>query len=364
MPKKGQKIAVGMSGGVDSSIALTELKRAGWEPLGVSLKYAVWEDSANQLRENVCCSEESICIAKKVCEKVGVPHVVVDVADQFQKETMEYFTSELRKSRTPNPCVVCNRRLKFAELFEWAHENDIDYVATGHFAKTLKNPDTGKFELAQARDTHKDQTYTLSWLTEKQLSKTIFPLGDMTKDEVYEKATELGFDFFEKQPQSQDFCFVAGKSFPIFLEKEIGTDPGPIIDTRDQERGQHKGLHFYTIGQRKGIQLGGDGPYYVIQKDPTKNALIVSNNPTDLGMRNIVLSEPHFISRTEPQDTTDVTVKIRAQHEAAPAKLTRDDEGNYSLKFDYAQTAITPGQFAVFYDQDVCLGCARIESAH
>ncbi|MBU4482075.1 tRNA 2-thiouridine(34) synthase MnmA [Patescibacteria group bacterium] len=357
-----KKIVVGMSGGVDSTMALVLLKKLGWEPIGVSLKYCVWKDKENLLRANVCCSTESFAMAKKVCKKLNVPYYIYDVSREFKSEVIEYFISELKNNKTPNPCVMCNPNLKFKKLFEWAKRHKIDYVATGHYARINNN------KLLIAKDKSKDQTYSLSHLPQKYLSKIVFPLGDLTKDEIYKMAKKQGFDFYLKTKQSQDFCFVAGKSMSNFLSKEIGQKLGEMQDKSGKVLGQHNGLHFYTIGQRKGIKLAG-GPYFVIGFDVKKNILIVSKNKKDLLSKLVVLSPVHFINPVQStRDKFRARVKIRSQHKSALATikphldplLNRRGRKAVELIFDKPQVAITPGQFAVFYQRNICLGGGNI----
>ena len=352
------KIVVGMSGGVDSSMALVLLKEQGWNPVGVSLKYAVWQDNENTLRENVCCSTESFAIAKDVCRKLNVPHHIFDISKEFQQEVIEYFLKELKNKKTPNPCVVCNRKLKFKKLFLWAKKHGIKQVATGHYAKVEKNEKTGKHELLRAKDKEKDQTYSLSFLSQKQLKKIILPLGDYTKKEIYALAKTNGFDVFEKQKQSQDFCFVAGNSLGCFLEKEIGIKKGEIKNLKGNVLGEHQGLHFYTIGQRKGLNVS-NGPYFVIGMDKKKNELLVSKSQKDLLTKSAILSPCNF-NLGKPKRPINIRAKIRSHHKLAKAKLSLIKNGKVKITFDKNQKAITPGQFAVFYDGEVCLGGGRI----
>ena len=354
-----KKIVVGMSGGVDSSIALILAKKQGWQPIGVSLKYAVWQDKENLLRENTCCSAESFAIAKSVCKKLDVPHYVFDVSKEFKKEVIDYFVSELKKNRTPNPCIICNRRLKFKKLFEWAKKHGVRYVATGHYAKTAKNKKTNKYELLKAKDSEKDQTYSLSFLPQKWLKNIIFPLGDYTKKEVFKLAEDEGLGFFVKRKQSQDFCFVAGKCLNCFLGKEIGREEGLIKDMAGNILGKHDGLHFYTIGQRKGINLSG-GPYFVVGFDTKNNVLIVSKKESDLFSKEAALFPCHFISGEKIKKRIEIKAKIRSQGEPAKAILAPARFKKFKIIFDKPQKAITPGQFAVFYQHNICLGGGEI----
>ena len=342
----GQKIVVGLSGGIDSSMALVFLKKAGWQPVGVSLKFSTWSNKKNSL-------------AKDICQKLDIPYHVFNVEKEFQEKVIHYFIEELKKNRTPNPCVICNRYLKFKQLFEWANQHGIQYVATGHYARTRKNSKTKKYELLKAKDEQKNQTYVLSLLPQGWLECIIFPLGDYTKKEIYRLADKEGFASLVAQKQSQDFCFVANKSLDFFLEKEIGARSGPIKDSQGHVLGKHRGLHFYTIGQRKRINLPG-GPYFVKELDIKKNVLLVTKNEKEIFSKTVFLSSLHFISGKHPQKEIKVTAKIRYSQPSAKAALFPLKGDKVKLVFQQPQRAITPGQFAVFYKKDICLGSASI----
>ncbi len=351
-----------MSGRVDSSMSLVLLKKQGWQPIGVSLRYAIWQDKRNLLKENVCCLTESFKIARSVCKKMNVPYHIFDVSKDFKKEVIDYFVSELKNSCTPNPCIICNRYLKFKKLFEWAKKHNVQYVATGHYTRVKKNK-RGKYELLKAKDRNKDQTYSLSFLPQSWLKNIVFPLGNYTKEEVFKLAKEQGFDFYLKRKQSQDFCFVAGKCLNCFLEKEIGKKEGIIKDIAGNILGKHQGLHFYTIGQRKGINLPA-GPYFVIGKNSRSNALIISKNEQDLMGREIILSPFNLIAGKKIKEKIRVQVKIRSQHNPDKATLIPINSKQIRIIFDKPQKSITPGQFAVFYQKEVCLGGGRIIKAN
>lgn len=358
MKKKQKPIVVGMSGGVDSSMALILLKEQGWDPVGVSLKYPVWKDATNCLRENVCCSAESFRIAGDVCRNFDVPYHIYDVSKDFQDEVIDYFLESLRNYRTPNPCVMCNRHLKFKKLFEWARRHGVEHVATGHYARIRENPKTKKTELLQSRDTQKDQTYSLSFLSQAQLRHIVLPLGEHTKQEIYAMAQREGFEIFLKRKQSQDFCFVAGNSMDSFLVKEVGVKEGPICDEDGCVLGKHKGIHFYTIGQRKGLGLSG-GPYFVTRFDVKANRLNVSRDEKKLFRKEIMLGPSNFFSGM-PKGPLRVRAKIRYRQEAASGTLYPLSKGKTKIIFDKPQRAVTPGQFAVFYQKQVCLGGGEI----
>ena len=355
-----KSIVVGMSGGVDSSMALVLLKEKGWDPVGVSLKYPVWKDEANCLRENVCCSTESFQIAENICKKLGVPYHVFDVSRDFKKEVIDYFLARLRDHKTPNPCVMCNRHLKFKKLLEWAARHKIAHVATGHYARVRKNPKTGKFELLTSKDTEKDQTYSLSFLSQDQLRHIVLPLGDHAKQDIYRMAEEHGFEIFLKRKQSQDFCFVSGNAMEPFLAKEIGRNEGEVWDDAGHVIGKHQGLHFYTVGQRKGLGFSG-GPFFVTGSDVKKNVLKVTRDEKNLLSREVFLSPCNFIGGV-PKRPVRVKAKIRYRQAAAPGMLQPLSKNKARIVFDKPQRAVTPGQFAVIYQRNVCLGAGEIQA--
>jgi tRNA-specific 2-thiouridylase len=347
-----------MSGGVDSSMALVLLKEEGWDPVGVSLKYPVWHGGANCLRENVCCSTESFKIAEDVCKKLGVPYHIVDVSRGFQKEVIDYFLGRLRDHKTPNPCVMCNRHLKFKQLLAWAARHHIAYVATGHYAQVRKNPRTRKFELLASKDAEKDQTYSLSFLSQDQLRHIVFPLGRYTKKEIYPMAAKQGFEIFLKRKQSQDFCFVSGNAMESFLAQEIGRNEGEVRDDAGHVIGTHQGLHFYTVGQRKGLGFSG-GPFFVMGSNVAHNVLRVTRDERKLLSREVFLSPCNFIGGM-PKQSQRVKAKIRYRQAAAPGRLYPLPGNRARIVFDKPQRAATPGQFAVFYRGAVCLGGGEI----
>ena len=322
---------------------------------GVSLKFSTWAE----FKENTCCNASSLRSAKNLCQKLDVPYSVFNVEKEFQEKVIDYFIRELKEKRTPNPCVVCNRYFKFKQLFEWAHHHHIKYVATGHYARIRKNTKTKKYELGKAKDKLKDQTYTLSLLPQSWLEYLVFPLGNYTKKEVYQLAAKEGFKSLVSKKPSQDFCFVADKSLDFFLEKEIGLKPGPIKNSQGHILGEHKGLHFYTIGQRKGIKLPG-GPYFVKDFDVENNALLVTKDEKEIFDKSVSLSSLYFIGGEQPQKAIKVLAKIRYGQPPAKATLIPLLGNKAHLVFQQPQRAITPGQFAVFYKKEICLGSAVI----
>ncbi len=358
---KKPKVVVGLSGGVDSSVSLLLLKKQGYQPIGVSLKYAAWQNKKNILKENVCCSQEAFSIARKICQQLKVPYHILDYQVDFKEKVMGYFLSVLRDKKTPNPCLVCNKLVKFNKLFEFARKQGAQYVATGHYARIRKNKQR-EYQLLRGKDRKKDQSYFLCLLNQKQLSRIIFPLGEYTKEQVYQIAKKQGFDFFEKRKQSQDLCFVAQQSIPLYLEEKIGRQPGEIVGQSGNVLGRHQGLHFYTIGQRKRIGLA-DGPWWVLGFDRKKNQLIVTNQENDpaLFSKEIIVADVHFVSGQAPKKAIKVKAKTRFGQSLASASLYPPKKNKLKLVFDKPQKAVTPGQWAVFYSGDVCLGGGVIE---
>ncbi len=355
---ESKKIVVGMSGGVDSSVSLLLLKQQGWSPVGVSLKLAHWEHPANVRGENACCTAESLDIARDVCEKLDVPYHVYEVSAEFRKEVMDYFISELKSNRTPNPCIICNRTLKFRKLLEWAEKHGIEHVASGHYAKVRLNAKTGKYELLRPKDLVKDQSYGLSFLEQKQLKRLVLPLAEYTKDEVYAIAEKNGFGFFLKRKQSQDLCFVTKEAYPLYIKETLGEKPGPIKNVQGEILGKHKGLHFYTSGQRKG--LGLKDKYYVKGFDRKENALIVIQDRKEATQPDILLTKFNLLSGEAHKEKLRVQAKIRYLGKLSDATLYPPEKGKMRIVFDTPQEFVTPGQFCVFYQGDVCLGAGII----
>ncbi|MCG2809496.1 MAG: tRNA 2-thiouridine(34) synthase MnmA [Candidatus Portnoybacteria bacterium] len=345
--KNKKTVLVGLSGGVDSSVALAILKKQGLKPIGVSFRHSV-------------CSENNFAIAKKICQKLKVPYHIIDARLDFNEKVIGYFLSELKDNRTPSPCLICNRFVKFQGLFDFARAEGIEYVATGHYARIKKNEKTGEYELLKGVDKMKDQSYFLSLLEQEQLGKIIFPLGEYTKKEVYQIAAQEGFKFFSEIKQSQDLCFVGKKALPFYLDEKLGVQPGDIVDKKGNVLGRHKGLFHYTIGQRKGMNISG-GPWRVVDLDKKKNRIIITNKENDpaLFRKTISLARCHFISGVKPKGEIKVMAKIRFNQKASRARLSV--VGNKAkLIFEKPQKAATPGQFAVFYKGSVCLGGGAI----
>jgi len=351
-----KKIVVGMSGGVDSSITLFLLKQAGWDPIGVSLKLAHWKNKDNCL-ENACCTDESLLTAKEICKKLNVPYYTYNVKKEFQKEVIDYFIKELKNNRTPNPCTVCNRKLKFKKLFEWAKKHGIKYVATGHYADTKFNKKTNQYELIKAKDQTKDQTYGLAHLPQSYIKNIVLPLGKYTKKQVYKIAKKAGFDVYSKRKQSQDLCFVSSKALPLFLNAKIGKKPGNIVTDKGKIVGEHPGLHYYTIGQRKGLKL--NTKHYVKEQRGKTNELIITDRKETIGGKKVILKPFHFISGKTPDKKLKIEAKVRYSQPLAKGVLEVKGK-TLEINFKKNQDYIAPGQFCVFYQGKTCLGCGVI----
>jgi tRNA-specific 2-thiouridylase len=356
---KGKKVIVAMSGGVDSSVAAAILKKNGYDVVGVFMKF--WQE-LGEGRENLCCSAKARIDAKRVAIRLGIPFYVLDAQKEFKKRVVNYFVNEHKKGNTPNPCVECNRHIKFKFLIDLATKIKADYVATGHYARINQKsqPKTGPpraEKLFVAHDKTKDQSYFLWQLNRKQLSKIIFPLGDYTKEQVRGLAKKFGLPVAEKK-DSQEICFV-NANINEFLKKRIVTNKGLIVTNDGKKVGEHKGLIFYTIGQRKGIEIGGTGPYYVVRKDFKKNILIVSNSQKDLLQKEMIVKNINWISGKSFNGKCKV--KIRSMASMIPAKIMKHiihniKQENYRIVFDKPQRAVTPGQSVVFYKNNEVLG--------
>ena len=338
--KNTQKIAVAMSGGVDSSVAATLLKRDGFDIVGFFLKLV---DSSNfKKAENR---------AKKTAEFLKIPFMTLDLRKEFKKRIINPFFEEYKKGLTPNPCVVCNKEIKFGFLPEKALKLKADYLATGHYVRL--GGKNGKRQLFRAGDTEKDQSYFLWQLNQRQLKKVIFPLGNYNKKEVRNLTKKFKLPAFNT-PESQEVCFIQ-TAINDFLKKHLKSKPGDIINTQGKVLGRHQGLWFYTIGQRRGIKLSG-GPFYVLDKYLKKNILIVTKNKKELFKKELIAKKVNWISGKEPKLPLKAGVKIRYRHRAIPARVYKKPNAEYKIQFDRPQQAITPGQSAVIYKNKELLG--------
>ena len=349
-----ERIVVAMSGGVDSSVAAALLHEQGFDVIGVTLQ--LWgKDVCVSSGTRLCCSVRDAMDAKAVAKRLGIRHEVLELVEAFRGHVIDYFVDSYRDGLTPNPCIACNDHIKFGELLARAQALDADSVATGHYARTGYDAASGRRLLKRSAAPEKDQSYVLFNLTQEQLSRSRFPIGELTKSQVRETARSLGFETAEK-PDSQDVCFVRDRNKDGFLRRELkaGDEPGPITDPAGNVLGTHRGLLGYTIGQREGLGIAAGKPLYVVAMDQPNNRLVVGSR-NDLLRPAFVAERVNWVSIAAPTTPRRASVKIRSRHEAADATLTPMGK-NVRVDFDEPQAAVTPGQAAVFYDGDLVLG--------
>ncbi len=349
------KVICAMSGGVDSSVAAAILKRAGFDVVGVFMKF--WsEPSKDGLvgASNRCCLPEAEVRARKVAKILKIPFYVFDFSKEFKNKIVDRFLDEYKKGITPNPCVVCNKEIKFGLLLQKALKHGADFLATGHYARKAQHPKDKIFKLLKAKDKEKDQSYFLWMLNQEQLKRILFPIGNLTRKEVENLAKKFKLPVLEAK-KSVEICFIQ-TTINDFLKKYLKEKPGKIVDTNGKVIGKHLGLWFYTIGQRRGVGLSG-GPFWVLDKDLKKNLLIVTRNEKDLLKRELTCKNVNWISGKEPKLPLKIKAKIRYRSQLFSAIITKtQNPKTYSLKFDKPQRAITPGQSVVFYKGQEVLG--------
>ena len=364
--QKTQTIAVAMSGGVDSSTVAAMLRADGHSVIGLTMQ--LWNQRRLAGREGMpesvqgrCCSLDDVYDARGVAQAIGIPYYVVNHEERFEREVVRPFVAEYLSGRTPIPCSLCNNHLKFDQLLIVARQIGADTLATGHYAQVEFDDQRGRWLLKRPTDTAKDQTYFLFGLTQEQLTRTIFPLGGMTKPDVRELARKLGLALAEK-PDSQEICFVPGGDYKRFLDaylaeqgESLPDTSGELVTTSGEVVGEHRGIHNFTVGQRKGLGVATGSPLYVIQINGEKGQVVVGNNE-DLYTRTLRARRVNLISVADLTEPMRVGVKIRHRHEPAPAMLEKSGEDEVLVTFDEPQRAVTPGQASVFYDGDVVVG--------
>lgn len=360
--KRKGRVAVAMSGGVDSSLTAALLKKEGYEVIGLTM--LLWEHQLEP-RERLgrCCAPEDIRDARRVAEQIGIPHYVLNFRQVFEREVVDYFLREYLQGRTPNPCIRCNERIKFGFLLQRAEELGAQALATGHYARLIWNKERERYILCRGRDLQKDQSYFLFTLTQEQMKKVIFPLGEKAKDEVRQLAQELGLRVAWKK-ESQEICFIPHDNYRKFLEEKMGQEvshPGEIVDLKGKVLGTHRGVYSYTIGQRRGLGIAAPNPYYVLSLDVEKNRVIVGSKD-ELRRRGAIVKEVHWISIPEPKASFEALVQIRYRHPGAKAVLTPLGAGKVRVEFHTPQKSVTPGQAAVFYQEEEVLGGGWIEA--
>jgi len=356
-PLQGRKrVAVGMSGGVDSSVTAWRLKEAGLEVIGLFMKN--WEDEDD---DEYCSTRQDFLDAVAAAETIGIDIQAVNFAAEYKDRVFADFLREYQAGRTPNPDVLCNAEIKFKAFLDHAMATGADCIATGHYAQ-LQLTSQGTFSLIRAADASKDQTYFLHRLNQSQLARTIFPIGDLPKTKVREIAKSIGLPNAAKK-DSTGICFIGERPFREFLNRYLPTSPGPMKTPSGRVVGQHMGLAFYTLGQRKGLGIGGDkagdgSPWFVIEKDLAANTLIVDQGHDAPGLLSHALSaiDASWVSGSAPEDDGQLSAKTRYRQPDAACHLRAPDAATFALDFDEAQWAVTPGQSAVVYRGPVCLG--------
>jgi tRNA-uridine 2-sulfurtransferase len=346
------RVVVGLSGGVDSSVAAATLHHQGYEVIGLTL----WLMKG----KGQCCSEGMVDAAT-ICEQLNIPHHIVDSRDVFQANIIDYLVSGYESGIAPLPCSQCNKAVKFGPMVRYAREQlDCDRIATGHYARIRYDEATGRYQLLRAIDPKKDQSYFLYDLTQDLLAASIFPLGEQTKEETRRIATQFGLKTADK-PDSQDLCLIeAHGTMRSFLDKYIDRKEGDIVDLDGKVLGKHNGIHHYTIGQRKGLGIAATEPLYVVKLDPAMNRVIVGNR-ANAGSLECTVGRMNWMSIPEPSNPIQTQVQVRYQATPVVASVIPLGESRIKLTFDEPQFAITPGQAAVLYDGDVLLGGGIIE---
>jgi len=359
-----ERIVVGMSGGVDSSVAAALLVEQGYEVVGVTLRVWPWKEPTDAARRfGSCCSAGTVDDARSVARRLGIPHFLLNSEEEFGQAVINRFVDEYRQGRTPVPCVACNKDLKFGSLLRRARAWDAVAVATGHYARLTRAPATGRALLWKARDPRKDQSDFLWSLTAEQLAAARFPVGELTKDAVREHARRLGLVTADK-PESQEICFIPDDDYRGFLRRRHATvfRPGRIVDGAGTVRGQHAGIANFTIGQRRGLGLAGDTASYVVDLDPQSDTVTVGSL-ADLDGNRLMATDVNFISGEPPRDALRVEAKIRHRHVPAAATIRMRTPATAEVIFDEPQRAITPGQSVVWYQGDLVLGGGVIARA-
>ena len=357
MEKK--KVVVGMSGGVDSSVAAYLLKEQGYDVIGVTMQIWQDEDRAVQEENGGCCGLSAVDDARRVADDLGIPYYVMNFKREFKKEVIDYFIEEYRQGRTPNPCIACNRYVKWESLLKRSMDIGADYIATGHYARIVLL-ENGRYTLRRSATLAKDQTYALYNLTQEQLSHTLMPVGEYTKEEVRQIAEKIQLRVANK-PDSQDICFVPDGDYATFIKETTGEDikSGDFVDLEGNVLGQHKGIIHYTVGQRKGLGLSLGRPAFVLEIRPETNEVVIGTNEDSMSYT-LRANRLNFMSIDDLDGELRVFAKIRYNHKGHGVRALKTSEDEVLCTFDEPQRAITPGQAVVFYDDEYVVGGGTI----
>ncbi len=357
---KKERVVVGMSGGVDSSVAAWLLKEQGYEVIGVTMQ--IWQEEEEQVQEEQggCCGLSAVEDARRVAAMLEIPYYVMNFKSEFKKYVMDYFTAEYLKGRTPNPCIACNRYVKWESLLKRSMDIGADYIATGHYARICQLSN-GRYTLQKSAAEAKDQTYALYNLTQHQLAHTLMPAGDYTKGEIRAMAEKIGLRTANK-PDSQEICFIPDGDYAGFIEREKEGEtppPGNFVTSAGEILGQHKGITHYTIGQRKGLGIAMGYPVFVTEIRPKTNEVVIGSNEEVFGDI-LYCNQLNFMSVPDLEGEMELTAKIRYNHKGAPCRVKKIGEDRAVCRFPEPVRAITPGQAVVFYDGEFVVGGGTI----
>lgn len=354
-----ERVVVGMSGGVDSSVAAYLLKEAGYDVVGVTMQIWQKEDDDTVSANGGCCGQSAVEDAARVASRIGIPHYVMNFRDEFQEKVIQYFMDEYLAGRTPNPCIACNRYVKWESLLQRSLQIGADYIATGHYARIAKLPN-GRFAIQRSATAAKDQTYALYNLTQDQLSHTLMPVGDYEKGRIRQIAEEIGLPVAHK-PDSMEICFVPDQDYARFISENSGhvVPEGNFVTTDGKVIGRHKGITHYTVGQRKGLNLSMGKPVFVVEIRPETNEVVIGDNQ-DVFTDRLRCSNLNFMSVEDIHEDMPVVAKIRYNHQGAKAVVRKTGADEAEVVFEEPVRAVTPGQAVVFYDGDYVLGGGTI----